>query len=231
MRRLFASRIFGALLGAALLAQSASSASAFTLSAPSIGPAFSAVQVEKASRGSNQHVDTAHQLGVLIVERDAADDQRDIELVLGAVFDKAFLDLRREFARRPTKGLEGLGPFYLLNQLRHQRLCVAVSRPPRIQRSRLLNGYVIDEVDSRVQNLALKCRGQWVNGHADLARTYTKSGAHAFSDTVSHSILHLSFNSILNSVFDTTSSSSLDSALDCALNFVRRVRFDDVARL
>ncbi|HXW20830.1 MAG TPA: hypothetical protein VEK35_10040 [Roseiarcus sp.] len=48
MRRIFVSRMFGALVGAALLAQSAGSASAFTLSAPSIGPAFSAGQVEKA---------------------------------------------------------------------------------------------------------------------------------------------------------------------------------------
>ena len=77
----------------------------------------------------------------------------------------------------------------------------------------------------------LKCRGQWVNGQADLARAYTKSGAHAFSDTVSHSIFNRTFNSILSSVFDTTGSSSLDSALDCALNFATRVWFDDVARL
>ena len=38
--------------------------------------------------------------GVLVVERNAADDQRDVELLLGAVFDEAFLDLRRELARR-----------------------------------------------------------------------------------------------------------------------------------
>ena len=39
-------------------------------------------------------------LAVLIVERNAADDQRDVELVVGAVFVEAVLDLRGEFARR-----------------------------------------------------------------------------------------------------------------------------------
>ena len=48
----------------------------------------------------DQHVDAARELGVLIVERNAADDQRDVELVIGAVFDEALLDLRREFAGR-----------------------------------------------------------------------------------------------------------------------------------
>ena len=58
------------------------------------------VMVEQAAGRRDQHVDAAHQLGVLVVERDAADDQRDGELVLGAVFDEGFLHLRGEFARR-----------------------------------------------------------------------------------------------------------------------------------
>ena len=56
--------------------------------------------VEQAARRRDQDVDAAHQLGVLIVERDAADDQRDVELVVDAVFDETFLDLGGEFARR-----------------------------------------------------------------------------------------------------------------------------------
>ena len=58
------------------------------------------VMVEQAARRRDQHVDAARQLGVLVVERDAADDERDVELVVGAVFDEAFLHLRGEFARR-----------------------------------------------------------------------------------------------------------------------------------
>ena len=56
--------------------------------------------VEQAARRGDQHVDAARQLDVLIVERDAADQQRDVELAVGAVFDEAFLDLGREFAGR-----------------------------------------------------------------------------------------------------------------------------------
>ena len=56
--------------------------------------------IEQAAGRRDQHVDAARQLVVLIVERDAADQQRDIEFVLGAVFFEVFVDLRREFARR-----------------------------------------------------------------------------------------------------------------------------------
>ena len=56
--------------------------------------------VEQAARRCDQHVDAARQLGVLVVERDAADEERDVELVVGAVLVEAFLDLRGEFARR-----------------------------------------------------------------------------------------------------------------------------------
>ena len=46
--RLFSSKALGAIAGAALLAQSAAPASAFTLSSPSAEPSFAGVQVEKA---------------------------------------------------------------------------------------------------------------------------------------------------------------------------------------
>ena len=38
--------------------------------------------IEQAAGRRDQHVDAARQLGVLVVERDAADDQRDVELVV-----------------------------------------------------------------------------------------------------------------------------------------------------
>ena len=56
--------------------------------------------IEQAARGGDQHVNAARQLGVLIAERDAANEQRDVELMVDAVFDEAFLHLRREFPRR-----------------------------------------------------------------------------------------------------------------------------------
>ncbi|HLW92841.1 MAG TPA: hypothetical protein VKS78_16280 [Roseiarcus sp.] len=45
--RLFSSKALGALAGVALLAQSAGSASAFTLSSPSLEPTFAGAQVDK----------------------------------------------------------------------------------------------------------------------------------------------------------------------------------------
>ena len=56
--------------------------------------------VKEAAGSCDQDVHATHELSVLIAERYAADDQRDVELVVDAVFDKAFLHLRREFARR-----------------------------------------------------------------------------------------------------------------------------------
>jgi len=56
--------------------------------------------IEQPPRRCDQDIDAARQLGVLIFERNAADDQGDVELVLGAVLLEAFLNLRREFARR-----------------------------------------------------------------------------------------------------------------------------------
>ena len=78
------------------------SASSMTRSSTPLSRQPSAlVMVEQAARRRDQHVDAAHQLGVLIVERDAADDQRDVELiVVDAVFDEALFDLRRELAGR-----------------------------------------------------------------------------------------------------------------------------------
>ena len=56
--------------------------------------------VEQAAGRRDQNIDAAHQLGVLVVERNAADDERDIELVVLAVFLELLGDLRGEFARR-----------------------------------------------------------------------------------------------------------------------------------
>ena len=56
--------------------------------------------VEQPARGRDQDVDAAGQFGVLIAERDAADQQRDVEFLADAVFVELFLDLGREFAGR-----------------------------------------------------------------------------------------------------------------------------------
>ena len=55
-------------------------------------------EVEQAARRRDQHVGAAHDLGFLVAEGDAADQQRDIELVVDAIFGEALLDLGREFA-------------------------------------------------------------------------------------------------------------------------------------
>ncbi len=56
--------------------------------------------VEQATGRRDQNVDAAGELRILVVERDAADHQRDVELLAGAVLFEAFLHLRGEFARR-----------------------------------------------------------------------------------------------------------------------------------
>ncbi len=58
------------------------------------------VMVEQPAGRRDQHVDAAGELGILIVEGNAADDQRDVELVIDAVSDEAFFHLRRELAGR-----------------------------------------------------------------------------------------------------------------------------------
>ena len=57
------------------------------------------VMVEQAPGRRDQHVGAAHQLGVLIVERYAPDDERDVELVIDAVFGEVVLDLGGELTR------------------------------------------------------------------------------------------------------------------------------------
>ena len=56
--------------------------------------------VEQPARGCDQDVDAARQLGVLVAEGNAADQERDIELLPGAVFVELFLDLGGELSRR-----------------------------------------------------------------------------------------------------------------------------------
>ena len=48
----------------------------------------------------DQHVDAARQFDVLVAERNAADQKRDVELLAGAVFVEVLLHLGGEFARR-----------------------------------------------------------------------------------------------------------------------------------
>ena len=56
--------------------------------------------IEQATGRGDQHIDAARELGILIVKRDAADQERNIELLAGAVFFKTFLHLGGEFAGR-----------------------------------------------------------------------------------------------------------------------------------
>ena len=56
--------------------------------------------VEQAAGGRDQDVDAAGQFGVLVAERDAADQQRDVEFLADAVFVEILFHLGREFAGR-----------------------------------------------------------------------------------------------------------------------------------
>ncbi len=56
--------------------------------------------VEQPAGRCDQHVDAARQFGVLVAERNAADQKRDVEFLAGAVFVEILLDLGGEFARR-----------------------------------------------------------------------------------------------------------------------------------
>ncbi len=56
--------------------------------------------VEQTARRRDQHVGATLQLLVLLVERHAADQKRDVELVVLAVSDEILFDLGGEFARR-----------------------------------------------------------------------------------------------------------------------------------
>src|SRR5262249_17346264 len=56
--------------------------------------------VEQAPGRGDEDIDAARELRILIVERHAADQQRDVELLAGTVFLEALLNLRGELARR-----------------------------------------------------------------------------------------------------------------------------------
>ena len=56
--------------------------------------------IEQTARRGDQHVGAARDLLVLLVEGDAADQQRHRQLVVGAVALEAVLHLRGELARR-----------------------------------------------------------------------------------------------------------------------------------
>ena len=55
-------------------------------------------EIEQAAGGGDQHIRAAHDLGFLIGEGDAADEQGHVEAGVGAIFEEAFLDLGRQFA-------------------------------------------------------------------------------------------------------------------------------------
>src|SRR5499426_2869657 len=55
--------------------------------------------IQQTSWRRDQHVDTAEQLRILVVERNAANDQRDVELVVLAVFLEMLCNLRSKLPR------------------------------------------------------------------------------------------------------------------------------------
>ena len=57
-------------------------------------------EIEQASGGRDDHVGAARDLGLLVAERDAADQEREVQLVVDAVFGERLLDLGGELARR-----------------------------------------------------------------------------------------------------------------------------------
>jgi hypothetical protein len=66
--------------------------------------------VEQPAGRGDQHIDAAHQLVVLIVKRNAADDEGDVELMVLAVLVEAVLDLGRELAGRLRISVRGMAP-------------------------------------------------------------------------------------------------------------------------
>jgi hypothetical protein len=71
--------------------------------------------VEQAAGCGNQHVNAAQQFCVLIVERHAADDQCDVELVVLAVFLEVVGNLSSKLTRR-----------FQDERTRHARACAAL---------------------------------------------------------------------------------------------------------
>jgi len=55
--------------------------------------------IKQAPWCCNQHINTACDFDVLITKGNATDQKRDIQLLTGTIFDEAFFDLCREFAR------------------------------------------------------------------------------------------------------------------------------------
>jgi hypothetical protein len=57
-------------------------------------------EIEQAARGGDDHVGAARDLRLLIAERNAADQERKVQLVIDAVFAERLFDLGGELARR-----------------------------------------------------------------------------------------------------------------------------------
>ena len=57
-------------------------------------------EVEQAARRGDEHVGAARDPRLLVAERNAADQQRQVELMVDAIAAERLFDLRGEFARR-----------------------------------------------------------------------------------------------------------------------------------
>ena len=62
--------------------------------------AATAEMIQQPTGGGDQHIDAAIKFSHLIIHRDAADQQRHVELVIDAVFLEALCDLCRQFTCR-----------------------------------------------------------------------------------------------------------------------------------
>ena len=62
--------------------------------------AAAAGEIEQAAGGGDDHVGAARDLGLLVAERDAADQERQVQLVVDAVFVERLFDLGGKLARR-----------------------------------------------------------------------------------------------------------------------------------
>ncbi len=81
-------------------------------------------EIEQAARGCDDHVGAARDLGLLIAERDAADQQRKVQLVVDSVFAERLFDLGGELARRlENEGARHAGASAATLQHRQHRQC------------------------------------------------------------------------------------------------------------
>jgi hypothetical protein len=120
--------------------------------------------IEQPARRADEHVDAARDLGILVAERDAADQERDRQSMIDAVLVEALFHLRREFARRLEDERAGhAGPgataFELCEHGKHER--------SRLARSGLRDAENVAASEHVRNGLSLNRRRLGVTGRRD----------------------------------------------------------------